>query len=156
MKARNDGANYFGIGILQHKRGHNIGTLWRTAHILGASYIFTIGKSYKKQTSDVLKSWREIPLFHYDDFDDFYEHLPYNSRLVGVEMEERAEAIGDYEHSERAVYLLGAEDNGLPLDILDRCHELIQLPGEISMNVAVSGSIVMYDRVNKLGKSKTQ
>jgi len=150
MKVKTDDANYFGIGIMQHKRGYNIGTLWRSAYILGASYIFTIGKSYKKQTSDVLKSWREIPLFHYDDFDDFYKHIPYNSRLVGVELDERAEMLSDYVHTPRAVYLLGAEDNGLPLEVLDRCHELIQLPGTNSLNVAVAGSIVMHDRISKI------
>lgn len=150
MKVKKDDANYFGIGIMQHKRGHNIGTLWRSAYILGASYIFTIGKSYKKQTSDVLKSWREIPLFHYDDFDDFYKHIPYNSKLVGVELDERSEILSEYMHTPRAAYLLGAEDNGLPPEVLDRCHDLIQLPGNISLNVAVAGSIVMYDRVSKL------
>ncbi|WP_107038295.1 RNA methyltransferase [Brumimicrobium mesophilum] len=150
MKVKPDDANYFGIGVLQHKRGHNIGTLWRSAYILGASYIFTIGKSYKKQTSDVLKSWREIPLFHYEDFEDFYKHIPYNSQLVGVELDERAEMLSEYSHTPRAVYLLGAEDNGLPLEILDKCHDLIQLPGTNSLNVAVAGSIVMHDRVSKL------
>ncbi|RFC55420.1 RNA methyltransferase [Brumimicrobium aurantiacum] len=150
MKVKPDEANYFGIGIIQHKRGHNIGTLWRSAYILGASYIFTIGKSYKKQTSDVLKSWREIPLFHYDDFEDFYKHLPYNSKVIGVELDDRAVMLSEYEHWPRAAYLLGAEDNGIPPEILDQCHELIQLPGTNSLNVAVAGSIVMHDRITKL------
>ena len=150
MKVKPDDANYYGIGVMQHKRGYNIGTLWRSAYILGASYIFTIGKSYKKQSSDVLKSWREIPLFHYEDFDDFYKHIPYNSKLVGVELDERAEILSEYTHTPRAVYLLGAEDNGLSPEVLDRCHELIQLPGSNSLNVAVAGSIVMHDRVSKL------
>ena len=150
MKVKPDDANYYGIGVMQHKRGYNIGTLWRSAYILGASYIFTIGKSYKKQSSDVLKSWREIPLFHYEDFDDFYKHIPYNSKLVGIELDERAEILSEYTHTPRAVYLLGAEDNGLSPEVLDRCHELIQLPGANSLNVAVAGSIVMHDRVSKL------
>ncbi|WP_417265617.1 RNA methyltransferase [Brumimicrobium sp.] len=150
MEVRSEDANYFGIGIMQFKRGYNIGTLWRSAHILGASYIFTIGKSYKKQASDVLKSWREIPLFHYEDFEDFYKHIPYNSRLVGVELDDRAEMLSEYQHTPRAVYLLGAEDNGLPSEVLDKCHEIVQLPGTNSLNVAVAGSIVMYDRVSKL------
>lgn len=150
MKVKPDDANYYGIGVMQYKRGYNIGTLWRSAYILGASYIFTIGKSYKKQSSDVLKSWREIPLFHYEDFDDFYKHIPYNSKLVGVELDERAEILSEYTHTPRAVYLLGAEDNGLSPEVLDRCHELIQLPGSNSLNVAVAGSIVMHDRVSKL------
>lgn len=38
---------FFGIGVYQIKRSENIGTLWRSAYILGASFIFTIEKNTK-------------------------------------------------------------------------------------------------------------
>ena len=95
MRVKDEYMNYCGIGIMGHKRDHNIGTLWRSAYILGASYIFTIGKKYKKQTSDVLKTWARIPLFHYEDFDDFRKHIPYDCRLVGVELDERSVPLAD-------------------------------------------------------------
>lgn len=141
---------YCGIGILQHKRGHNLGTLWRSAYILGASYIFTIGKNYKKQTSDVLKTWARIPLFHYDNFEDFKSKIPYDCQLIGVELDERSIPLKSFQHPKRAVYLLGAEDNGLPPEVRGACHHLIQLPGSYSLNVAVTGSIVLNDRVEKV------
>jgi len=141
---------YCGIGILQHKRDYNIGTLWRSAYILGASYIFTIGKSYKKQTSDVLKTWARIPLFHYDTFEEFKSQLPYDCQLVGIELDERSTPLHEFVHPKRAVYLLGAEDNGLPPKARDACHHLVQLPGSFSLNVAVTGSIVLNDRVSKV------
>ncbi len=150
MKVRDQEMNYCGIGIMGHKRDHNIGTLWRSAYILGASYIFTIGKKYKKQTSDVLKTWTRMPLFHYEDFDDFRKHIPYDCRLVGIELEDRATPLVDFEHPQRAVYLLGAEDNGLPPKVLDQCHEWVRLPGYRSLNVAVTGSILLNDRVEKI------
>lgn len=34
---------YFAIGIYHPKTEMNMGTLWRSAYQLGASYIFTIG-----------------------------------------------------------------------------------------------------------------
>lgn len=141
---------FFGIGIFQVKRGENIGTLWRSAFILGASFIFTIDKKYKKQQSDVLQSWKNIPLFHYDTFDEMYKALPYNSQLVAVEMEEESKSLSSFEHPKRAVYLLGAEDNGLPKDILDKCHYKVHLEGSHSLNVAVAGSIVLHDRITRL------
>jgi len=70
--------------------------------------------------------------------------------LIGIEIDERAQVLSEYTHTPRAVYLLGAEDNGLPTEVLDRCHELIQLPGTNSLNVAVAGSIVMHDRISKI------
>jgi tRNA G18 (ribose-2'-O)-methylase SpoU len=117
---------------------------------MGAAFIFTVGRRYKRQSSDVLKTWRHIPLFHYDTLDQLYDTgLPYDCLLIGIEMDESAVPIKDFQHPQRAIYLLGAEDNGLMEKTIKRCHKLIVLPGERSMNVAVAGSIVMFDRLNK-------
>lgn len=146
---------YYGIGIEHTKSECNIGTLWRSAFLLGASFIFTIGKRYKKQSSDTLCTWRHLPLYHYETIEQFYETaLPYDCMLIGVEMDERSVSISDFDHPQRAIYLLGAEDHGLTKATMSRCHQLIVLPGEFSMNVAVAGSIVMFDRINKLTKGK--
>jgi len=140
---------FFGIGIYQPKTGHNIGTLWRTAYILGASYIFIIDGKYKHQTSDTQKTWSKIPFYKYDNFEHFYSSLPHSTQLVGVEMDSKSESISTFAHPMRAAYLLGAEDNGLPQQVIDRCHHLVQLPGKTSLNVSISGSIVIYDRIQK-------
>lgn len=137
---------FFGIGIQHTKTEQNIGNLWRSASILGASFIFTIGKRYKKQSSDTMKSWRHIPLYHYDTFDDFYKNIPYDTQLIGIEIDERSEPLNTFKHPERCIYLLGAEDNGLTKQALEKCNKIIQLKGDYCMNVAVAGSIVMYDR----------
>jgi tRNA G18 (ribose-2'-O)-methylase SpoU len=148
MKLKETG--YYAIGIFRHKRDHNLGSLWRTAFILGAKYIFTIGKNYKKQSSDVLHTWARIPLFHFDTVEDFFNHVPYDCRVVGVEMDDQAVPLSTFDHPKRAIYLLGAEDNGLPREVLNQCHYLVKLPGNHSLNVAVTGSIVIHDRVTKL------
>ncbi len=140
---------YHAIGIFRGKTHHNIGTLWRSAYILGASYIFTIDGKYKKQSSDVLKTWTRIPLFNYKTFDDFLNNIPYDCRLVGVEIDDRAIPLEDFEHPKRAIYLLGAEDTGLPDFVLEKCHYIVKLPGNTSLNVGVTGSIVLYDRIAK-------
>lgn len=140
---------FFGIGIERTKTELNIGTLWRSASIMGASFIFTIGKRYKKQASDTMKSWKHIPLYNYDTFEDFYKSLPYDTQLVGIELDERSIPSNEFIHPERVVYLLGAEDHGLTNEALNKCHKLVQLPGDYCMNVAVAGSIIMYDRILK-------
>ena len=140
-------AGYFGIGILHAKTETNVGTLWRSAAILGASFIFTIGRRYKHQSSDTLKTYRNIPLFHYDTFDQFYENLPHDCQLIGVELDETAVPVSEFQHPKRAVYLLGAEDNGLTREAIEKSHKLVQLPGEQCLNVAVAGSLIMYDRL---------
>lgn len=145
---------FFGIGIQHTKTEQNIGTLWRSASIMGASFIFTIGKRYKKQASDTMQSWRHIPLYNYETFEDFYKAMPYDCQLIGIELDDKSEPIETFKHPERCIYLLGAEDNGLTKEAIDKCHKIVQLPGDYCMNVSVAGSIMMYDKLQKsVGKN---
>ena len=140
---------YFAVGIEHTKNSVNVGTLWRTAGIFGAAFVFTVGARYRQQSSDTCKTWRHTPLFHFGDISDLMEHLPFECRLVGVELDEAAAPLATYKHPERAVYLLGAEDHGLSEEALERCYDIVVLPGEHSLNVSVAGSIVLYDRLTR-------
>ena len=123
---------------------------------MGASFIFTIGKRYSKQASDTMQSYRHIPLYNYETFDDFCKSLPYDCQLIGIELDDKSIPIKDFKHPERCVYLLGAEDIGLSKEAISKCNKLIQLHGEYCMNVSVAGSIAMYDRIIKLDKKATE
>jgi len=150
LRVRTHTRGYYGIGICNGKTEANVGTLWRSAAIFGASFIFTIGERYKKQASDTMKAWRHIPFYNYKTFDDFYKAMPYDCQLVGVELDDRSHKINNFIHPERCLYLLGAEDSGISETALRHCHTIIQLPGDYCLNVAVAGSIVMYDRLIKI------
>jgi tRNA G18 (ribose-2'-O)-methylase SpoU len=137
---------YFGIGIYRGKTADNIGGLWRSAHSFGANWIFTIGKRYKTQATDTMKSDRHVPLWEWDDLASFKAALPRNCALIGVEICPDAITLPKFEHPERAVYLLGSEDSGLPPDVMAECVFVISIPSERCLNVATAGSIVLYDR----------
>jgi tRNA G18 (ribose-2'-O)-methylase SpoU len=141
--------SYYGIGILNTKCEQNIGTLFRSAMVFGASYIFTIGKRYEKQHSDTMKSYRHLPLYNYLSLEDFKKSIPYSCRVVGIEIIPGARPLKGYVHPKQACYLLGAEDHGLTKEALAMCHDIIYLPGNYCLNVSVAGSIVMYDRCVK-------
>ncbi len=141
---------YFGIGIYKPKTAENVGSLWRTAYIFGASFIFVINAKYKKKSSDVLKVWSKIPLFQFETIEAFLQTVPYSCKIIGVEMDNRAVPIKNFVHPERAIYLLGSEDNGLTKELKSKCQELVVLPGDVSLNVAAAGSITIFDRINKL------
>ncbi len=113
---------YFGIGIQNGKTPENLGVLWRTAQNLGASFIFTIGNRYAKQSSDTHQAVKAMPYFHYDTFEAFYENLPKGAMLVGVEMAAEAVALESFHHPRRCVYLLGAEDHGLSNKAQQKAH----------------------------------
>ncbi len=137
---------YFEIGIYNGKTPANLGTLWRSAYQLGASGIFIIGNRFHRQASDTVKAWRHIPLRQYNDFEHFQMCRPYDCLLVGVEMGGRP--LSGYGHPERAIYLLGAEDHGLPKHILAKCNSVVSLDAvnTESYNVAVAGTLIMYHR----------
>lgn len=142
---------YFEIGILRGKTPANVGTLWRSAYQLGATGIFTVGKRYPQQASDTVKASRHIPCREFLDFDALLAAQPFGAPIVAVEMGGRP--LAEFNHPDRAVYLLGAEDQGIPASVLARCQHVVSLPSirTNSYNVAVAGSIVMYDRQNKRG-----
>ena len=146
---------FTGVAMYHPKNTHNWGSLCRTAYILGVDYLATIGPRYTPQVSDTLKTYRHIPVFRFANFEAFWDSLPYGCRLAGVEMTKEAVELRDYRHHERACYLLGAEDYGLPPDVVERCHDVIRLAGARSLNVSVAGSIVLYHRLALAGKAVT-
>lgn len=135
---------YFGIGVENLKTKVNLGTLWRSAYCLGADFIFVIGKRYKKQSSDTVKAYRHIPFYQYENLDHFLNSRPYDCMLIGIEITNNAKNIYNYVHPERAIYILGAEDSSLTF--LNKCQDVIQISSKFCLNVAVAGSVIMYDR----------
>ena len=146
--ARQATRGYFAIGVWHCKTEQNIGTLWRHAYLYGAAFVFTIGRRYRRQSSDTSATPLHVPLFHWETIDDLYAHLPYGAPLVGVELHPRSRELSSYGHPLSAVYLLGAEDHGLPESVIARCHSIVQIeaPSPRSMNVATAGTIVMHHR----------
>lgn len=143
---------YYGIGIWHVKTATNIGTLWRSAWDFGASFVFTVGRRYKKQASDTQKTWRHIPLWHFTSLEELRDHIPYDAQLICVELTEDSHSLVNFVHPQRAMYLLGAEDHGLPERILAG-NTCIRIPTArpFCLNVATAGSLVMYDRFVKAG-----
>lgn len=145
----NNQRGYFGIGCERMKTKFNYGSLFRTAQILGADFIFVIGARFERQSTDTMKSWRHIPAYSYDTFEQFNAARPFDCPLVGIELTEDATCISDFKHPERACYLLGAEDHGLSSQAMQACQRMVRIPGEMSLNVSVAGSIIIYDRIQK-------
>ena len=137
---------YFGIGIERSKTEANVGTLWRSAFALGAAFVFTIGKRYPRQASDTTESWRHIPLLEFATVEDFRAHIPYDCQVIGVEITPEAELLRDFQHPQRAIYLLGPEDGSLSNAAQAICQHIVKFDSRYCLNVAAAGTVVMYDR----------
>ena len=141
---------YCTIGVVGLKRDYNLGTLWRGAYQLGAASLFVVGDRYEPQSSDTVSAWRHVPLVQHADWNAFAAAQPYGAVWVAVEMGGES-SLEAFEHPERACYILGSEDSGLPASVLRACHRRVSLPAVRyeSFNVAAAGSIVLYDRLAK-------
>lgn len=99
--------------------------------------------------SDTLKTWRHVPLYNYDGFDDFLKNIPRDCQLIGIEQTDKSRDLTNFVHPERAIYILGAEDDGLPHKVMDKCQAIVHISTPLCLNVAVAGSIVMFHRANQ-------
>ena len=148
---------YFGIGIFSPKTSSNVGTLWRSAYQLGASILYTIGGRYKASSTDTLNVPARIPFIELDDWSSFAEwSAPKAAVWVAIEM--GGTPLTEFKHPRNAIYILGSEDHGLPKSVVRGCREVVSLESEFygSYNVAVAGSIVMYDRLMKRRKAEKE
>ena len=101
--------------------------------------------------TDTRKAWQSIPLFQYEDFDSFMKSFPKGASLTGIELSSKSKPLSQFKHPLRGIYLLGAEDDGLPIEIQRKCDHIVEISGaSFCLNVSVSGSIVIYDRLAKL------
>lgn len=145
---------FYGIGVYNPKHASNYGVLQRSSMNFGSDFTFAIGLRYRLYKSDTCKSFRHSPHFHFDKFEDFIQSKPRESVLVGMEISTRAKSLKSFVHPERAVYMLGAEDHGIPDSILLKCDLIVQIPSKTleSLNLGVAGGLLMYDRLIKRGE----
>ena len=75
---------YFGIGVEGISKAMNVGTLFRTAHAFGASFVFTLRAQYNRREgahTDTSDTPRSVPTYNFADLEAF--RLPQGCRLVG-------------------------------------------------------------------------
>jgi tRNA G18 (ribose-2'-O)-methylase SpoU len=73
--------------------------------------------------------------------------------LCGLEQTTNSKKLGDYEFPEKCVLLLGQEKQGIPADLLQLLDHTIEIPqyGFIrSLNVHVSGSLLLYEYTKQM------
>jgi len=140
---------------------HNVGSLVRTAHAVAAEEVLLIGERdwnvEAARTAELFTTVTQVP-----DADAFRSHLEDRElKLVAVELDDRAVNLFEAEYPERPCFLLGAELGGIPPELLDDAELVVQIPqwGLVpSLNLAVAGSVVLYDflakrwRANRLGR----
>ena len=143
---------YFGIGAEDISKAMNVAALMRTAHAFGASFVFSIGRVHaghqwgRVDTSDATGS---LPYYEFGGPDEVM--LPKGCELVGIEITDEAIPLPSFHHPRRAAYVLGRERGSLSPELLERCDHVVKIPSRFSINLAIAGAMVMYDRMLCMG-----
>lgn len=122
---------------------------------------------------DTQEGMFSTPTFYFEDLASFLKHLPAKTTLVVVEDMQASQPLETYSHPENATYIFGPEIKGfsepelalikqhfatlnqsIPAEHLSgnkkTAHlDFVKIITPQSLNVAVCGSIVMYDRHQK-------
>jgi TrmH family RNA methyltransferase len=119
----------------------NVGTLIRTADAFGAAVALSDGcadptgpKALRGSAGAVFR----VPLGRFDD--------PPGRRVALVA--HGGNPLADVELPEGTVFVLGAEREGLPADVLSSCDAVASIPladDAESLNVATAGAIALYE-----------
>jgi tRNA G18 (ribose-2'-O)-methylase SpoU len=143
---------YFAIGAERMSKALNLGNLMRSAHGFGASFTFTVGATYQalEARADTSKGQWHIPHYNWATVADMA--LPQGCRLVGIELIDEAIDLPSFRHPMRAAYVLGPEQGVLSAALLSRCDHVVRIPTRFSINVAMAGAIIMYDRMRTLAR----
>lgn len=144
---------YFGIGVQGLSKSANAGSLFRSAHAFGASFVFTVGATYSAKDGgrvDTSKADGHVPLYAFDDEKRF--RLPEGCALVGVELVDDAVDLPSFRHPRQAAYVLGPERGSLSPAMLGLCDHTVKIPTRFCINVGLAGALVMYDRVLTMGR----
>ena len=125
----------------------NVGTLLRAADAFGAGVALSEGcadPTGPKAARASMGALFRVPLSGFDE--------PTGTRIALVPS--GGVALAEVQLDGDVVLVLGAERDGLPAEVLDRCERasIPQPGGGESLNVALAGAIALYELARRLGR----
>jgi len=147
---------YSVVALENPRNSINVGQILRGAFCFRANYVVVAGRMWAEDEefqdpemplpADTPKAWRHVPLIYKDSIQD---SLPLSCTPVAVEMTDDAVSLSDFVHPERAMYVFGSEYGGIKKETVDWCEKVIHIPTRVSLNLAVTVNLVLYDRMAK-------
>ncbi|MBC6444741.1 MAG: TrmH family RNA methyltransferase [Alphaproteobacteria bacterium GM202ARS2] len=135
------------VALDQPKYEENVGGALRACGVYEASLVvLRQGERLRLGGQDTLRTYRHIPVVIVDDL---LTALPVDCTTVAVDFLPQARPLPPYQHPERAFYIFGSENRTLDAHIAERCDHAIYIPTRISMNLAATVNVVLYDRAAK-------
>ena len=139
-------------------RAPNLGGLSRTCEIFGAGKLILNNKKVINDkdfinTSVTAHQWIDIEEVKIDDLKEYLEDMKSKKyQIVGIEQTSESCKLHEFKFPKKSVIVLGNEKEGIPVDLiqlLDICVEIPQTGLIRSLNVHVTGAIIVWEYVRQ-------
>ncbi|HQZ82280.1 MAG TPA: RNA methyltransferase [Pyrinomonadaceae bacterium] len=134
----------------------NLGALLRTAEAAGVSGVVLSPNSTDPFAPKALRASMgaafRVPIMAGVDITGLQELAAENGASMLAAVAESGEYHFEADLRKAVVIVLGGEANGLPADVVEACDAKIRIPmqsGVESLNLAVSGAIILYEAVRQ-------
>ena len=150
------------IIVLDNVRSmENVGSFFRTADAFRIESIYLCGITARPPHREIHKTAlgadESVDWKYFETTAEACEHLKASGyRIFAVEQVEGSIMLNDFQTPEKSAYIFGNEVDGVDDEALKYCEQAIEIPQEgtkHSLNVSVSGGIVMYHLFENLKKS---
>ncbi len=140
--------------VLHHVRSlYNVGSFFRTADGAGVQELLLSGITARPPRKEIAKTALgaedSVPWAGVDDLPSWMEAFAAaGGHLAAIETTPDAIDLYDWAPTWPVAVLFGHEVEGLPDDLLARCHVHVRIPmhgTKGSLNVATAGGVVLYE-----------
>ena len=147
------------IIVLDNVRSmENVGSFFRTADAFRIEAIYLCGITacppHREIHKTALGADESVEWRYFDTTAEACEQLKATGyRIFAVEQVEGSVMLSDFKAPEHSAYIFGNEVEGVDDEALAYCEQAVEIPQEgtkHSLNVSVSGGIVMYHLFNDL------
>ena len=141
----------------------NVGSFFRTADAFRIEAIYLCGITacppHREIHKTALGADESVDWKYFETTAEACEHLQSEGyKIFAVEQVENSIKLCDFKAPEKSAYIFGNEVDGVDDEVLKYCEQAIEIPQEgtkHSLNVSVSGGIVMYHLFNDLKRLLT-
>jgi len=142
------------VAMVNVKYWRNIWALFRTAEGFGIDKFFiipdndyVIPKDIKKKMYLEKEPYQKLKIITIEKLKEMIK----GQNAVSVELDDDAESLENFVWGKEPLIILGAEDSGIPKEILKITRKVMMpMQGEVRcLNVACAGSVVLYDVIIK-------
>lgn len=152
------------IVILDNVRSlNNVGSIFRSADAFRIQHIYLCGITATPPHKDIQKtalgSTEAVDWSYAKDTLAVVEKLQsVNVKVMAIEQAENATVLQDFYPNNQSIYALvfGHEVKGVNQAVVNQCDGVIEIPQfgtKHSLNIAVSGGVVLWDLFSKINQS---